>query len=274
MGSQTKLNVLNYQYPKLLLRFPNTMRLIYVLNYATQLRKWYVMRAWRRLLRESEQSAVVVDFGAGEAQYLVPFCRVHPQKTFYALDMRQSNTQFCEAFALPNLQTSLVNIEEASAPLQADLGLCVGVMQYLMHDTAALKNMHASLKPGAILLLYVPINGVFITGFYKYIFAKWAQYESINNRQRVYTEKELTEKLVQAGFVIQSKTYTYGYFGKLSHEILNSLGTLLFSGGLLLKILALLMFPLAFPIILLLMLLDYNSTKLDGNGLLLKVLRD
>jgi SAM-dependent methyltransferase len=273
MKNSSKLNVLDYQYPKFLLYFPNLVRIIYVLNYFTQLRKWYVMSAWQRLLKQAKPNAVIIDFGAGEAQYLVPFCRMYPQKTFCALDMRQSNIQFCESFALPNLQTSLVNIEEASAPLAADLGLCVGVMQYLTQDTAALKNMHESLKSGATLLLYVPINGVFITPFYKYIFARMAQYESINNRQRVYTEKELTEKLVQAGFVIQNKTYTYGYFGKLSHEILNSLSTLIFSGGLLLKMLALLLFPMAFPLIFLFMLLDYNNKKSDGNGLLLEVLR-
>lgn len=271
MSGNKKLAVLAYQYPKVLLRFPRLIRLIYWVNYATQLRKWYVMRVWQQLLKQAEPNAVVADFGAGEAQYLVPFCNEHAQKTFYALDNRISNVNFCEALGYTNLNASLLDIELNTFNLQADLGLCVGVMQYLEKDLLALTHMHQSLKPGATLLMYVPINGDLLTPFYKFVFKKYAHYESINQRKRVYQEHDLIEKLTEAGFWVKQKTYTYGFWGKLSHEWLNTCSTLIFSGPFAIKILALIFLIPSFSFILIFMALDYVSDKETGNGVLLEL---
>jgi SAM-dependent methyltransferase len=265
-----KNSVLDYQYPKILMQFPRLIRVVYVANYFTQLRKWYTMVAWQQLIKELPANAVIIDFGAGEAQYLVPFCKKNPSKTFYALDYRKSNVQFCEALAYSNLKTECVDIEKMTSSVKADLGLCVGVMQYLENDELALRNMHQSLKPGAPLLLYVPINGVLLTGLYANVFKRYAQYESVNQRKRVYTEDEITQKLNNVGFSILRKTYTYGFWGKLSHEWLNTCSTLIFSAEIPLKLIALLVLVLSLPIILVLMCLDFLSKKKDGNGLLVK----
>jgi len=268
-----KNSVLDYQYPKILMQLPWLIRVVYLANYFTQLRKWYTMVAWQRLIKESPPNAVIMDFGAGEAQYLVPFCKQYPTKTFYALDNRKSNVQFCEAFAYPNLMTEWVDIEKNPSTVQADLGLCVGVMQYLENDQLALKNIQRSLKPGAPLLLYVPINGLLLTNIYNYVFKRYAQYESINERKRVYREDELTQKLDQAGFSMLQKTYTYGFWGKLSHEWLNTCSTLIFSAAIPLKLLAILILIPSLPIILTFMGLDFVSKKKDGNGLLVEARR-
>jgi SAM-dependent methyltransferase len=253
--------------------FPQLIKLVYAANYTTQLRKWYTMRVWKRLLKESNKNALVIDFGAGEAQYLVPFCKQYPDKKFYATDNRKSNTEFCEAFRYKNLKTELLDIEKNYSEVNADLGICIGVMQYLEQDENALKNINLSLKKGARFLLYVPINGVILTQIYQLVFQKFAHYESINNRKRVYTESEIIEKLNHAGFSIQHKTYTYGYWGKLSHEVLNTCSTLIFSAPFYLKLLATIILFLGFPVIILMMMIDFNSKKTDGNGILLETIK-
>lgn len=268
-----KNSILEYQYPKILMQFPKLIRLVYLANYFTQLRKWYTMIAWQRLIKESPQNAIIMDFGAGEAQYLVPFCKHNPHKTFYALDNRKSNIQFCEAFAYSNLRTEWVDIEKNPSTIEADLGLCVGVMQYLENDQIALENIRKSLKPEAPLLLYVPINGQLLTRIYSFVFKRYAQYESINERKRVYREDELTQKLEQAGFTVLRKTYTYGFWGKLSHEWLNTCSTLIFSAAIPIKLLALLILFPCLPIILVFMGLDFVSKKKDGNGVLIEAKR-
>ncbi|MFY8020605.1 MAG: class I SAM-dependent methyltransferase [Bacteroidia bacterium] len=270
MKPTDKNTILDYQYPKLLMKFPFLLYFVYWANYLTQLRKWYVVSAWRKLLKESQENALILDFGAGEAQYLVPYCKKHPNKIFYSLDNRQSNVQLAEAFGINNLKAAHIDIENNSFSKQADLGLCVGVMQYLANDEAALANMNKSLKQGALLLLYVPINGIFLTRIYKKVFDRYEQYESINARKRVYTEHEICNKLVKAGFNISKKTFTYGDYGRYSHEILNTFSTLIFSGGLALKLIALVLLLLFFPLIILLMLLDFNQKKKNGNGLLIE----
>ena len=273
MKPTEKHKILDYQYPKILMKFPILLYLVYWANYLTQLRKWYVIASWKNLLKLSNEKALILDFGAGEAQYLVPFCKKHPHHTFYSLDNRLSNIHLAEAFRKPNLKAKQLDIENESFPIGADLGLCIGVMQYLQNDETALKNMHSSLKQGARLLLYVPINGIILSSIYKKVFTTYAQYESINARKRVYTEDEICDKLIKAGFRIDKKTYTYGNYGRWSHELLNTCSTLIFSAGIHLKLLAFISLILLFPVIILLMLLDFNQNKKTGNGLLLELIK-
>lgn len=258
-----------YHYPSFIRNYPNFLRIIYGLNYLTQLRKWYVMCEWQSLLMNSKGSSTVVDFGCGEGQYLVPFTKQFPQSSFIGLDSHLPSVELMNQFGIANLSGQTFNLETDQLSERVDTGLCVGVMQYITQDEQALKNMHSSLRKGGKLLLYVPINGVFLTKIYPYIFQRFEQYETVNNRKRVYTETELLEKVERAGFTIANKIYTYGTAGKLSHELLNSCTTVIVSGNYLLKFLAGFCLILLYPLIFLLMMVDYFSHKSDGNGLLL-----
>ncbi len=261
--------LLNYKYPKILIRFPSLIYLIYFFNYLVQLRKWYVIKSWNNVLKNSKESFTAIDFGCGEAQYIVPFCSHYKNSSFIALDNNIYNKEFCDAFKFKNLTSICVDLEKEQNLIKADLALSVGVFQYLKNDDIALLNIYKSLNNGGRFLLYVPINGNFITQFYPYIFNKYNQYESINNRKRVYTENEILLKLNTVGFNIISKTYTYGWAGKLSHELLNSCTTLIISANFSIKIVSFLALLFLFPIILLLMIIDFNTNKTNGNGILI-----
>lgn len=174
-----------------------------------------------------------------------------------------------DLFAIPNLSGRLLNLESDQLNETADVALCVGVLQYIADDQYALENMYQSLQAKGQLLLYVPINGKIITRLYQFVFDNYEQYESVNNRKRVYTENEILQKAESAGFKIRKKIYTYGTAGKLSHELLNSCTTLIVSGNYLLKIIAGFCIILLYPLILLLMAADYYSHKSNGNGVLL-----
>ena len=275
MPPKTKLTqqLLHYQYPSYLIRYPKLIRVTYLCNYITQLRKWYVIKEWRQILTSTNKSFVALDFGSGECQYIVPFCKRFAKATFYAIDINVSNIAFSTSLQLDNLKPVQLNIEKEFIDANADVAICVGVLQYIKDDVAALNNINKSLQTGAILLLYVPINGNIITKFYKYVFKKYPQYESLNNRQRIYLENDILEKLVVAGFVVQSKKYAYGYWGKLSHELLNSFTTLFFSAVWPIKILAYSGLLLSLPIIILFMFFDFIDNNKTGNGLLIKAIK-
>jgi SAM-dependent methyltransferase len=263
--------ILAYEYPKILMQIPDLIRIIYVTNYFTQLRKWYIIPVWKKLLEKSDANAIIIDFGAGEAQYIVPFCRKNSYKTFYAIDNKKSNINFCQSFNLPNLKTELLDIEKNKASLQADLGISVGVIQYLENDEIGLSNIYESLKPGAKFLLYQPINGKILLPIYKYVFNRFEQYESINSRKRIYTEIELIEKVQKAGFELEKKSYSYGFWGRMSHETLNTCLILIISGAIHLKIIGSICLTIMFPFIIIFMLLDIMSKKTDGNAILLEL---
>ncbi|MBS4064572.1 MAG: methyltransferase domain-containing protein [Chitinophagaceae bacterium] len=227
------------------------------------------MREWRLLLLSKKAPCTIVDFGCGEGQYIVPFTKQINSATFIGADYHLPSVELMNQFGIANLSGQLFNLETDQLAHMVDIGLCVGVLQYISEDELALKNMYLSLKKEGKLLLYVPINGIFLTKVYPYIFQRFEQYESVNNRKRVYTENELLEKVERAGFTVRKKIYTYGTAGKLSHELLNSCTTLIVSGSYLFKSVAGFCLILFYPIILLLMMMDFISKKSNGNGLLL-----
>jgi SAM-dependent methyltransferase len=187
------------------------------------------------------------------------------------LDVNAESIAFAKTLGANNLIPIQFDIEKNAATTKADVAICIGVLHYITNDVAALQNMYASLNRGGQLLVYVPITGEILTGFYRYIFNHYQQYESLNDRKRVYEESEILEKLSAAGFTIVSKRYAYGFWGKLSHELLNSCTTLYFSAIWPIKIIALISLLLLLPAIYLCMFFDLISTNTSGNGLLLKV---
>ncbi|MFX5517650.1 hypothetical protein ABTD52_18055, partial [Acinetobacter baumannii] len=85
------------------------------------------------------------------------------------------------------------------------------MLQYIDDDIAVLKKLYRLADDKATLLLYVPINEKFITKLYAHLFNTLPNYETINNRKRIYSEKEIIEKVEQSGFHISQTKFTYGF---------------------------------------------------------------
>lgn len=274
MNSKSNSTILNYQYPKLLIRFPQLIRLVYVLNYCFQYRKWTLIRAWKKALQKQSNSFVVADIGAGESQYLIPFCKQYPKAEFWALDKHLASVQFNKLYPLNNLYSAELDIEVESAKSKANLLLCIGVLQYIQNDEQALHHIYESLKNKGTAFLYVPINGKQYNRFYQWVFLNYPNYETLHQRKRIYTELELENKIISTGFKIKSKEYTYGSFAAISHEISTSLMVMFLQGNGIVKLLTLPLLLLFFPIQMLLYLIDFNTNKSTGNGLLLELIKD
>lgn len=263
-----KCNILNYQYPLWLIQYPVLIRLVFVLNNYVQLRKWTILSVWKKTLKKLPKNFIAIDIGAGESQYLIPFCNRYSKSQFWAIDKEPQSVSFNKNYPCNNLYSEQIDIEFEKIEIRADVLLCVGVLQYIEKDVQALQNMHAALKKDATCLVYVPINGKQITGFFNWVSKRYPNYEHIHNRQRIYSETELIDKLKNTGFEPISKKYTYGFWGILSHEISTGLYLLLIHGNLLIKSMATLAIVLFIPINIICMVLDYITPKKQGNGLL------
>ncbi len=264
----SKATVLNYHYPKWLMRNPVLIRLVFILNYYVQLRKWTIISVWKKTLRKQPSHFIAVDMGSGESQYLIPFCNQYPKAQFWAIDNHLQSVLFAQNYPINNLYSKAIDIAAEHLNTKADIVLCVGVLQYIIDDKQALRNINTSLKKDGELLLYVPINGQAITCFYEWVCRRYPNYESIHNRQRIYSEIELMCKLKEACLEPTSKTYTYGKLGIISHEISSGLNLLLIHGNIFIKAISLLLIVLFTPINCVLMMLDFNLPKNDGNGIL------
>lgn len=268
MKIAVKSNILNYQYPLWLIKYPVLIRLVFVLNNYVQLRKWTIKSVWKKTLKTLPENFIAIDVGAGESQYLIPFCKHYPKAQFWAIDKQAQSVLFNQNYPCNNLYAEQVDIEFEKIDIRANVLLCVGVLQYIEKDVQALLNMHAALKKDATFLVYVPINGRHLTGFFNWISKHYPNYERIHNRQRIYSETELLDKLKTIGFEPISKKYTYGFWGIFSHEISTGLYLLLIHGNLFIKSIAMLSIALFMPINILCMVLDYTILKKQGNGLL------
>jgi hypothetical protein len=274
MNSESNSTILKYQYPKILYRIPHLIRVVFVINYCFQYRKWTLIKTWKKALNKQPKAFVAADIGAGESQYLIPNCKQYPNAAFWAFDKHPESVLFNKQYPLKNLHSAVLDIEVECTKIKADLLLCVGVLQYIQNDEQALLHLYESLKNKGTAFLYVPINGKQYTRFYQWVFLNYPNYETLNHRKRIYTEQELINKISDAGFKIKNKEYTYGPIASISHEISSSLLVLLLQGNLFIKLLALPLLLAFFPIQILLYFVDYNTAKCTGNGLLMELIKD
>ncbi len=227
----------------------------------------------RRLLKSLPPGFISVDAGCAEGQYLFPNATRFPDATFIGLDKIQDNIDFCNAYAaiqpFKNTRFQQGAIEETTIAVPADIVNCIGVMQLIENDEQALRSIHAMLRPGGILLLEVPVNGTVILPLYKWVVQKFGHYETIHNRQRIYKPDELLAKISGSGFTIQKVEYTYGFFGKLGHEVFNIPFMYLVNGNLLTRFFAWLFMNILLPLSVILNAIDYcTGEKKNGNSMI------
>lgn len=267
-------NISNFEYPLWLMRYPRLIYILYMVNYFFHFRKWYVMPAIRREIRLLGQSVSWMDIGCGEGQYLIPVSRSFRSLHCTGMDMRRSNIDFLQRLSPGrNMRLLVGNIETWQEQETTDVLSCIGVLQYIRDDGQALRNMLTIVKPGGKMLLYVPVNGKIHTSLYQRLLNSHEHYETINDRKRIYRSEEIRDKVQEAGWQIQQLQFTYGYCGRLSHEITNSLLLLIMSSGWLYKILYTMVLLAISPFILLLMLIDHSRLHSTGNGLLITAVK-
>jgi len=77
-----------------------------------------------------------------------------------------------------------------------DIVTALDVIEHIENDTQALKEIFKVLKPGGLLLLTVPAH--------KWL---WSRHDEALHHKRRYTDRELKNKIEEAGFEIQNKSH-------------------------------------------------------------------
>lgn len=275
MKKEQQAHYYTHQYPDWLLQHPQWIRLFYALNYLLQLRKWYIVRGLRKLLKQQQQPFALLDAGCAEGQYLFPFVSPYLSCYFKGIDREQSNILFCRRYAessgMKHLHFETTTLEAFKEEELYDIVLCISVLPYCKNDQQVLTMLNKAMKAKGVLLLYVPVNNKTILPFYLRMLKQYDNYETVQQNQRVYTEQELTELLRASDFSIRTSVKTYGFFGKLSNEILNIHLMLFNAHPIAVKIIAALSLSVFFPLILLCMLLDFLLPVRHANGWILQV---
>jgi len=237
------------------------------------LRKWYIIKKLNTLLASKKTPFHLLDAGCGEGQYLFPFTEKRRQSYFKGIDREKSNIHFCNRYALHknynHVLFEVMEMEEMEEKNTYDIVLCISVLPYCKNDATSLTSVYHAMKTGGELFLYVPVNNNTVLPFYREILQRFDNYETIQQNQRVYTEQLLLKLLKDAGFMIIETKKTYGFFGKLSNELLNTHFILFNAYSFFIKILIAISLLLFYPLILTCMVLDFILPVKTGNGLML-----
>ena len=276
MGKSSKNwieEALGHTYPSIFFTYPRLISLVHFWNRLTQLRNWYVHHALKKVLKNAPDGFSFLDIGVGEGMYLLPLSRRFPKAHFEGIEKAYSHILFCDryrqAYGLKNISLCLQEIEFLSRSSQADIVICVGVLQYIEEDEQVLANMYRVLKPGGTLLLYIPVNGRYVfPGFGAFYEKKW-NYEKRQGRKRIYTPEEIIHKVEQAHLILQSTRYSYGFWGKLTYEGYTYFLSQLIHGSWVGKLLGGVGMLFFLPFQLAGMFLDFILPNSSGNGLLL-----
>jgi SAM-dependent methyltransferase len=265
--------IYSHFYPSWLIKYPGLIEIFYVVNYLIHLRKWHIHSTINKKLNQIDFNFRLLDAGVGEGQFLMPLAKNYPNCHFTGLDKLAAHQIFCSAYAksfkLNNVSFVTQELESFNGDQAFDVILCVGVLQYVQNDELVLNHFYNQLTLGGILLLYVPVNNKSILPFYTNLTRKMSNYETIQNRQRIYKVPQITAKLLKVGFTIEENINTYGNLGILSNELINTYLMLFNSSVSLVRILLTLIFILFYPMLLICMIVDYFLPKKTGNGLLI-----
>lgn len=270
-----KLNISSHlhehTYPDFLMKHPRLIHMIYWWNGQLLQRNKIVCTELNKELLKLF-TGIVMDAGSGEGMFIFPFASRYTNIKFVGIDKNMNHLGFCRKYKshrkLQNVQFFCQSLEQKLIAAKFDLIYCVGTLQYIENDVAVIGNFHQALTANGKAIIYVPINGKTILPFYRNYLRKRNNYESEQNRKRVYSEKEITEKIQQSGFTIISKKYTYGTFGIIAHEIYSILLIKIGSSKYFIPIYYLLLL-ISSPFIFVLVNIDFLLNKNNGNGLLL-----
>ncbi|MEO1261280.1 MAG: class I SAM-dependent methyltransferase [Bacteroidota bacterium] len=270
-----KLNIsghLNgHEYPVFLMKFPSFIHLIYHWNGMLLQRNKAVKRELNMAF-QTMKNGQVLDAGCGEGMFILPYAKTYSGLHFTGIDKNQGHIDFCEKYKsvhhLTNVTLSRQPLESVSLNKTFDLIYCVGTLQYVEQDVSVLSMFHRQLNKNGQLIIYSPINGKMITSVYKYFSQQKNNYEIQQKRKRVYSEKELIEKLKKVGFKVILKKYNYGNLGIICHEIYSIFLIKIGDSKYFFWIYYFLLIIIS-PIILLLSNIDFLIKKNNGNGILI-----
>ena len=249
---------------------PFLRRLFYRLLDLLLLRTWHVhreLRAWARGKRH--QNLAILDAGSGYGQYTYYLSGLSPQWQILAVDVKEEqiadSNRFFQQIGRPHVRFAVADLVTFQYPETYDLALSVDVMEHILEDVAVFKNLHASLKPGGLLLISTPSDqgGSDVHGDAESSFIE----EHVRDG---YNIQEITKKLQSAGFSNVQARYSYGPPGQVSWRLSMKYPILLLGKSKAFFLLLPFYYLVTFPFCLILNWLDAHGNYASGTGLIVK----
>ncbi|RZA03751.1 MAG: class I SAM-dependent methyltransferase [Moraxellaceae bacterium] len=249
---------------------PFLRKLFYNLLDLLLLRTWHVHKELREWADDKkDQSIKILDAGSGYGQYSYFMSGMSPKWEVFAVDVKDEQVADCNRFfseiGRDNVKFEVADLVTFQQPNTYDLALSVDVMEHILEDVEVFKNIHASLKPGGMLLISTPSDqgGSDVHGDEDGSFIG----EHVRDG---YNINEIQQKLRTAGFDRIEARYSYGLPGKISWRLSMKYPIQMLGKSKAFFALLPLYYLPVFPLSFVLNWLDSNQKHPTGTGLIVK----
>lgn len=158
---------------------------------------WYrgvrtLLKAW--LDQYAPRNAMILDGGCGAGANL---SLLQQYGTAIGIDLADRAIEFCRARGIPPHRTLIASLNELPFPRDFfDLAISYEVICNIANDHAAFTEIARVLKPGGRLIVQVPA--------YQWL---WSKHDVAVGHQRRYSARDLREKILRAGMVVERLTH-------------------------------------------------------------------
>ncbi|MFP4060965.1 MAG: class I SAM-dependent methyltransferase [Bacteroidales bacterium] len=249
---------------------PRLRILFYKLLDLLLLRAWHIHHELKSFRKHANEEALVIDAGSGFGQYSYYLSSLGKNWKILGLDVKEEQIEDCNAFFKKIRRNDRVHFEVADLTRlekgdEADLILCVDVMEHIEEDTLVFRNFHETLKKGGMLLISTPSDkgGSDVHDEHDESFID-------EHVREGYSIEDITAKLGKAGFEKSQARYSYGKPGKLSWKLSMKFPIMTLNKSKLFFILLPFYYVLIFPVSLVLNIMDVRKKHKEGTGLIVK----
>ncbi len=170
------------------------------------------------LIPKDCQYEKILDAGSGPGVLTFELARRYKQAMVTGIDLVGAAINVSSYIAgkikFENVQFVKSSIEDMKGENIYDLILCVDILEHIENDLKAIENLCSLLSENGTLILHVPAL------YRRYpIFKKKINFDVPTHIRPGYLIEEIQSKVLQSGFVIQEKGYTYGFFETLANNL-------------------------------------------------------
>lgn len=255
---------------------PFLRKLFYRLLDVLLLRSWHVhkaMKEWKKNHRGKQQ---ILDAGSGFGQYVYYMASRNSDWNIKGVDVKPEQVDDCNNFfhkvGLNNANFALGDLTKLNETKKYDLVLSVDVMEHIEEDVLVFKNFFKALKPGGMLLVSTPSDQGGSDSHHDHDHdGEGGEHSFIDEHVRDgYGIQEITDKMKSAGFSKIKVSYQYGTPGKIAWKLSMKYPIVMLNASYLFFIILPFYYLLTMPFVLLLNVMDVNSSHKTGTGVIAK----
>lgn len=172
------------------------------------------------MVKGNLEPKVIFDAGSGDGSISFYLARRYQGAQIVGVEIDAKKVNNCQLIlsrlGYTNLQFMQGDLVKYRPQQKFDFIVCMDVLEHIVDDQQVLKNFYTSLQREGQLILHIPRRHQLLKHHFgeAHVFAM--TWDHVRDE---YTETEIMAKLTAAGFRVQEKKYTFGWFGSISREM-------------------------------------------------------